>query len=309
MKVLVSGIAGDIGFGISRILRSWGIFDQIDGMDVSEDHPGQLVLDECQKAPRADDANYLDWLDDYIKRRSIDLFIPTSEAELLRISNAEIHELSGAKVLINRPDIIGTCLDKFATLNFLRSKDIAVPQHGRVGVDHPGSFPVIVKPRQGRGSKGLQVISSATGLPEIGEGYVWQEHLVPDSEEYTCALYMSPAKECRTLSMKRRLVGGYTGMGEVVIDNAIDAYVKAIGRSLQVEGCINIQLRNTERGPLLFEINPRISSTVVFRDILGFQDLKWWISDVLNLPSLEYKKPIPGTKFYRGNAEYVIYPS
>jgi len=70
-------------------------------------------------------------------------------------------------------------------------------------------------------------------------------------------------------------------------------------------GCINIQLRKTNKGPLLFEINPRISSTVVFRDKMGFTDLKWWIMDLLELQIPKYTKPRTGLKFYRGIKEYI----
>ena len=38
-----------------------------------------------------------------------------------------------------------------------------------------------------------------------------------------------------------------------------------------------IQLPMTKQGLMLFKINPRLSSTLVFRDMLGFADLQWWI--------------------------------
>ena len=69
---------------------------------------------------------------------------------------------------------------------------------------------------------------------------------------------------------------------------------------------MNIQLRMTEQGPMLFEINPRLSSTLVFRDMLGFSDLQWWIYSQLDQEIPKYHKPKAGTLFYRGIAEYII---
>mgnify|MGYP006122740429 CR=1 FL=1 len=87
MKLLVSGVAGDIGLGVGRILKEWGIFDQLFGIDISDDHPASLVFDHIKIAPKADNINYLEWVCDFIKNHNIDIFIPTSEDEIFFISN------------------------------------------------------------------------------------------------------------------------------------------------------------------------------------------------------------------------------
>ena len=40
---------------------------------------------------------------------------------------------------------------------------------------------------------------------------------------------------------------------------------------------MNIQLRMKDGIPFIFEINPRFSSTVYIRSIIGFPDLEDWI--------------------------------
>ena len=74
---------------------------------------------------------------------------------------------------------------------------------------------------------------------------------------------------------------------------------------MELQGSINIQLRMTKNGPILFEINPRLSGTLVFRDKMGFHDLRWWIADLLNLDNISYKQPEEGVKFFRGYKEYL----
>jgi carbamoyl-phosphate synthase large subunit len=297
MRVLVSGVASNIGFDIGRILKEWNFFEKLYGSDISEDHPGSLIFDEVNVSPHANADNYLQWLKDYILNSKIDLLVPTSEAEILTISEnlSVIEEV--CKVLINDAVLI----------NFLNSSGIKVPKHGIVGIGNkPLRYPVIIKPQRGQGRKGLRKISSDSEFLEISKGYVWQEYLEPDDQEYTCAVYVSKELKSRILLLKRVLVGGSTGKAIVVKNLEIEKYIEQIISAWNVPGLYNIQLRLTKDGPRLFEINPRVSSTVVFRDMLGFKDFKWWVLETLDMELSHYKEVRVGTKIYRGSAEYII---
>ena len=309
MNVLVSGVAGNIGFGAGKILKNWGIFKEIHGIDILEDHPGSVIFDKIDTAPRAEDANYLNWLIKYIEENKIDVLIPTSEAEILVISN-NINNLNKlCKVIINDPFIIEKCLDKHETLNFLKKYNVAIPQNGLINrFNLPDNFPVITKPRRGQGSKNTLKVNSLSMLNKCPNNHVWQEYLTPSDEEYTCTVFVARDLTMRTLIIKRSLVNGYTGKGIVINNNIINDYIKNIAKVFKIKGLFNIQLILTNKGPKLFEINPRLSSTLVFRDLLGFQDFRWWIGDFLKIKLPKFK-PVPnGTKIYRGDIEYIIEP-
>lgn len=306
MSVLISGVAGDIGFGVARVLREWNYFDSLIGIDIHSNHPGMAILDNCAIAPRATDSNYLDWLSNYICEIGADFFIPTSEAEIKTLSNQGIEKLGSATVIINNEFTVNKSLDKYECLTYLDSCGVKIPTHGLVGYDLPQEYPVVVKPRSGQGSKGVHVVRTPEELMKYTEGYVWQQYLESEDEEYTCPIYSSDSTATRSLLLKRKLVGGLTGSGVVTEHAKIEEYVRQIAGFLQLNGAINIQLRLTEAGPLLFEINPRISSTVVFRDKLGFNDLRWWLSDKLGIKTESYLPPKPGTRFYRGSQEYIL---
>jgi carbamoyl-phosphate synthase large subunit len=307
MKILVTGVAGDIGLGLGRILREWGLFETLYGIDSSDDHPASLVFDRVDIAPRADTGNYIKWLIGYIQFHKIDVFAPTSEAEILAVSRNIAEFDSVCKVLINDAQLVEQSLDKYLALNFLNSFGIRVPEHGLVdGSSRPSKYPVIVKPRRGQGSKGVRKISKESEFIECTEEHVWQEYLIPDSEEYTCAVYVSKKSGSRVLPLKRVLRGGYTFKATVVENSQISHYLDKIIAAWNVVGLYNIQLRLTKDGPKVFEINPRISGTVVFRDKLGFQDFKWWILELLGMELPNYKKVPAGIKVYKGYAEYII---
>lgn len=307
MKVLISAVASDIGFGAARILRGWGIFSRLYGVDIHSDHAGLFVLDECAVAPRAIQSDYIEWISDYITTNEIDVFLPCSEAEIFILANAGLKNIAGAKLIINSQFVVDNSLDKYKCLRYLAGSGITVPENGLVGVDNPKKFPVVVKPRSGQGSKGVRIAGDQKELLACQNGWVWQDYLVPDDEEYTCPVYASAYTGIRIVIIKRKLIGGLTGSGMVVDIPVIESYVKNIVKVMNIKGAVNIQIRLTKAGPLLFEINPRLSSTLVFRDKFGFCDLRWWLEDELGLQRQAFNPPKPGTYFYRGSSEYISY--
>ncbi len=315
MNVLISGIAGDIGFGAGRILRDWGWAGRLYGIDVQPEHPGSIVFDDHVVAPYATDSNYLKWLALHIERNNIELFIPTSEAEISVLSEHGLSAIGSARILISNHITVVNSLDKYKCMSFLAERGVRVPDNGIVGVTEPTTYPVIVKPRAGQGSKQIQFINDAKNFSGHAlPGQVWQEYLSPEDQEYTCPIYNSSDKGMKVLVIRRTLTSsGVTGRGEVVSNPIIENYVSEIARLLEVSGSINIQLRLTKNGPCLFEINPRLSSTLVFRDKMGFSDLRWWIQDHFGknrVPELpEYHPVSPGTLFFLGAKEYIFGPS
>lgn len=310
MNVLISGIAGDIGFGAGRILRDWGWTGRLYGIDIHSEHPGQFVFDQHAVAPRATDETYMSWLALYIERHNIGLFIPTSEAELAVLSALGLRKIAGAHVLIASRHTINRSLDKRACMSYLAECGLRVPENGIVGVTAPSTYPVIVKPRSGQGSKQIQRIDDAQTFSEraIPE-QIWQEYLAPDDQEYTCPVYHAAGRGTQILVLRRTLSGGLTGRGEVITEPRIEHYVAEIARHLELDGAINVQLRLTADGPCLFEVNPRLSSTLVFRDKMGFCDLRWWVQDTVGTehtpPLPTFCPPVPGTRFFRGAQEYI----
>ena len=193
-----------------------------------------------------------------------------------------------------------------ATANFLKNNSIQCPWTIKAEQGLPPKLPCIFKPRSGQGSKRFEIVKDNARAEELlhSSGYIFQELLLPDDQEYTCGVFRSKAGELRIILMNRTLSGGLTGKGKVVENKEIESYVRIIAEALDVEGAINMQLRMTATGPVLFEINPRLSSTVVFRHKLGFEDLLWVMEDIANLPIRKYNKPKTGTQFYRGLSEY-----
>ena len=80
---------------------------------------------------------------------------------------------------------------------------------------------------------------------------------------------------------------------------------KLIADKINLSGSINIQLRKKGERVAIFEINPRFSSTVKFRHMMGFEDVIWSIQDKLEMSIDTYHINHSINKFYKGFSEYV----
>jgi carbamoyl-phosphate synthase large subunit len=85
--------------------------------------------------------------------------------------------------------------------------------------------------------------------------------------------------------------------------------LRRIADVVELVGAINVQLRVDAEGPKVFEINPRFSSTVGFRDRLGYRDFVWSVMARKGLAIGDYIPPAVGTRIYRGTSLFVVPPA
>jgi carbamoyl-phosphate synthase large subunit len=158
------------------------------------------------------------------------------------------------------------------------------------------TFPVILKPRHGAGSKNMFVVRDPdhlTFLSRYVPEAVLQEYLFPDDEEYTVGVYRSlRAGHVGQIVLKRTLGAGLTYKAEVVFDPDIDSVCRRLVESLDLWGPVNVQLRKTARGVRIFEVNPRFSSSAVMRAHFGFNEAELCLRDLV----LEETVPTPNVR-------------
>ena len=309
-SVLVTGCGGDIGQGICRILKLSNAAKKVFGCDIHEDHIGPLFFDFCEHIVRAADKAYFPALRRILSKHNIDLIIPVSEAEISTfIRHGYSKSFEKTPVLLANANSIRIGLDKMETVNFLKTHGLAYPWTEVVEENEPQEIPCVLKMRSGQGSKNFVKVMDEQLIPYYKKTRpldLWQEFLLPENEEYTCGVYRTNTGEIRTIIIRRKLLGGFTGSGITVHSDSISQYLDKIAVALDLHGSINIQLRCTDHGPVAFEINPRFSSTVVFRHLLGFQDLFWSLSELRNIPLKPYQEVKKDIRIYRGVHEYIV---
>lgn len=310
MNILITGIAGDIGNGIGRILGESTYAENIIGCDIHDQHSGQFVFNACEVIPRADDEGYLKALVSVVKKHKVNVVIPTSEAELRFLFKRGISaELNGIPLIMANKEALRIGFDKLETANFLRNHNLPFPWTETVADHDPRKLPCIIKSRFGAGSQDVRIVGdihTVAPLRLLFADYIWQELVGTSEDEYTCGVYRSSLGDIRTIVFRRRLSAGTTSYGVVEVNPLIDQVCIDIANALKLVGSINVQLRLTSRGAIVFEINPRFSSTVVFRHKLGFEDVIWSLSERLNgvLPQY-HNKTFPGQKIFRRFEEVI----
>jgi carbamoyl-phosphate synthase large subunit len=306
-RFLITGANGDIGTAIGRILRSSWPDAVVEGADCAGDWPGGFIFQRMHALPLARDPAYPEELTRL--GANYDLVIPSSEPELARLADNS-QAATGLPLLMVRPDLLTCFLDKLNTAHWLEANGCTPPHSKPLEEATEADLPLLIKPRRGAGGRGQEIIRTPARLAlakaEAPPGMVAQELLEVEDQEYTCALFAHEG-DIRSVILRRWLVGGHTGKAELTEKAAVTELLKRIAVAAQLEGCINVQLRLTEAGPRVFEINPRLSSTVVMRHLLGFQDLLWWIEARLNgSPSPMGPLPPVGTMIHRLSDERVV---
>ena len=311
-KILVTGCGGDIGYIVGYILKQAGVAEKVIGTDIAAGHTGEGLFDACRQVMPASSPGYLDNLQNIIKQENIDVLIPGSEPELRTLLAAGLTErIAGIPVVAANAKALTIGFDKLATAQYLAAVGLPAPWTKLVAEGEPDALPCIVKDRVGSGSRGFAVVHDELDVKYFSQkrpDAIWQQYLGTDDQEYTCGLYRTGGGEIRTIIIRRRLQGGHTHSGEIIADSRIERALTALATSLDLQGSINVQLRLTSEGPFVFEINPRFSSTVGFRNSLGFCDLLWALAEKCGQPPDKYIEPEAGTRFFRTYCEKIILP-
>jgi carbamoyl-phosphate synthase large subunit len=296
--LLITAIAGDIAQGIARIIREVFPDWQLIGMDVHTRHGGEHFVDKLFTAPLASDFRYDEWLEELIDQNRIDICIPMSEAELLHLIQTRKKKVSGAKFVMPNFKAIEIGCDKLETSHFLET----------IGCEGPWTIPTeefsestplpcIIKPRRSAGSKSVHICNSISDLDfyrKKNPASILQELLLPADKEVTCAVFRDRNGRTAVLQLLRTLVDSATGWAKVVDFPEITRQCRQLAEGLELRGSINVQLRVTDNGPRIFEINPRFSSTVLMRHKMGFKDVFWSLQEALG-ETVEFFSPEVGT--------------
>ena len=311
LNVLVTGCGGDIGQSVGKILLRSVWINNLYGIDISAKNAGQFIYSNFSLGLQVRHPDYLRRLELFVDKHDIDLVIPIAEPELRFFSEQNIlKKIGNAKLMMSSKLSLEIGFDKFRTSEFLKKENLPYPETLLAkSLKKIDKLPVILKSRTGSGSKDIHMIHSMEDFlfhtKYAIDDYIVQEFIAEDSGEYTCGLYRSSKQETRTLILRRELTGGYSGYGEVIENKEITTLLETLAVKLNLVGSINVQLRIHDNVPKIFEINPRFSSTVLFRHLLGFKDLEWSIEDLFGMEFQPYIPPKFGSKFYKGFHEYI----
>lgn len=311
MRLLITAANSDISINVARIVRSFFPDACLVGVAPDGNLPATFYFDHFETIPLvSQNEHYMDKLEKVLKKHKIDILCPIAEREIDFFARRKYFPIPN--VLINNPDLVDKCLDKYETYNWLKDIQVPVPE-SLLFKDHLEiSYPVVIKPRSSAGSKNMFYVNNVSLFNALKETYahssdqyIVQREIGTINDEYTCALWRFK-EDFRFLILQRKLQGGLTGEAKVVENAAISEALHKIKANIHGDFFINVQLRMEGERAYVLEINPRFSSTIMMRNKIGFQDVIWSL-----LASLEYEIPCyitpnTGTRIFRVADELVV---
>ncbi len=298
INILVTALGGDIGGNVVNILSAQEYIKfNIIGTDVNKKVFNFDKVNKFYQVPKTDNANYKIQILQIIDENSIDIVLPISEREIIWFNNnISVFDSLKIKVIINNKNIIDKFLNKLETSKKLNEIFVKTPRTFLFSAfNNQLEFPVIFKGKSSITTKDIYIIKSQNQLNYLKasvdnhDDYIIQEYVGSIDEEYTTTVYQYN-NNIEVISFKRKLSGGMTSFATITNEVTLNEYAKKIAKSLNLQGSINIQSRKVGREFYIFEINPRFSSTIYIRNHFGFQDLLWWIDDILDNNSLFLKQ-------------------
>lgn len=278
-KVLITGIGGNVAQGIIRNIN----FDYPDifiiGINIDDFSSGNHLCDKFYRVPYANEDNYLEVIRNIVFEENVDLIIPSTDDEAYQLS--KVKNRFPCDIAVS--DVIATSifLDKMNTYYHCKKHDIPFAVSCRPEEYKREFSELIVKPREGRGSRGIVV------NPEYPESFS-DDYMVQEFHrgvEVTVAFYVTKLRKLNGFVVQERTLESGTTKS-IKISKKYDNLIKPIIEKLIVKtpiyGSANLQAIITRDSKVIpFEINCRISGTNSMRSQFGFKDVKYTIEEWL----------------------------
>ena len=294
INVLITGAAGNLAHFIWKGLLHSNLPAGHDvraiGCNYNHDGAGLYQFDVGYVVPAAVDPAYVPMIMEICRRESVHIIMigNMTEMRILARHAGEIYKETGAFVVSSPSPALRLMEDKWELAMFLRQSGFGYPRSvlpsDRKSLEQfldEVQFPYVVKSRFGAGSQHLATARTNNELEYLAavvRDPVIQEYLTPDDEEYTVGVFVcSNGRAAASIVMKRQLNLGMTFKAQVLPESMLGAYCERILERIGCIGPANVQLRLTERGPVVFEINPRFSSTTSARPHYGFNETEMCI--------------------------------
>lgn len=245
------------------------------------------------------DHTYLDAVVRLCRDESIDVIVPGVDEELEPLARNR-KALAPTAVLLPDTAFIEAMLDKLSFAQTLAGAGIRVPRTLPLGSSSRwSSFPAIVKPRHGRGSRGVTVVDDAQGLAALrdrladaADTFIVQELIRGD--EYTVQVMVNGRGAMRALFPVHVLAKRGVTITAVAADHpSVRAVCERIHESTAAQGCYNVQGMLDDSGVFVpFELNPRVSTTMCLAVAAGLDPLELCFDSVEGQPREKFEDGI-----------------
>jgi carbamoyl-phosphate synthase large subunit len=266
--------------------------------DACGDAPALGQADESFVLPPLKDAGYIDHLLALCERHRVGLLISLNDLELpLLARHAGRFFPVGTIPVISSPEVVATCSDKWETFKFLKASDLEALEtylslaHAREALARgETSFPLVVKPRWGSASIGIEYSEDdqelelsyglakkrlpRTSLRDVDAAdpercIVIQKRLAGQEFGLDVVNDLDGRYQCTFVRRKLAMRAGETDRAVTVKSERLEAIGEVIGRRLRHVGILDCDAIVTDDGCSVIDMNPRFGGGYPFSHVAG----------------------------------------
>jgi carbamoyl-phosphate synthase large subunit len=271
-NVLVPGASAPAGINTIKSLKLANFKGKVLSTDSNALSAGFYLADYGEVVPEVESKDYLEVLFKIIDKYDINVLMPSSGHDIFPFSeNKEKLKRNGVVAVVSERDVLEICRDKILTFEHLNKKfnlPFTTDKTNKIS-----EFPVIAKPRYGKGSRDIIKIDDSAELDYVDSRYsnmIYQEYLPGD--EYTIDVLSdmdsNPITSVPRVRMQTR--GGISTKGKIVLDKELIEESFRIVKHLNIIGPSCVQVKKDKDGGFkLVEINPRLGGGTIFSTLAG----------------------------------------
>lgn len=259
--------------------------------DMQLSAPALTAADIKIKVPAVYDPEYIDKTLEICKGYDIKALFSLNDLELPILSaNRDKFQEIGVKLIVSSQEVIDICFDKYRTAGYVESLGLKTPKtfinyEDALDAITKGSlkFPLVLKPRWGSGSIGIEFVNDIEELQEVygmllkkikksilatasqGEEYILIQEKI-EGQEYGLDV-MNDLNGCNHgVSVKKKLAmrAGETDKAETVDNPEIRNIGQILGQNLHHIGNLDVDVFERDGQYYVLELNPRFGGGFPF---------------------------------------------
>lgn len=280
IKVFFTGGGGAGTIEAVKALKSQAGRYEVVTADATPTSAGFSWADRSYVIPFGADDAFVGALREIIRREQPDFIIPLVDEEIPKVHRFIRAEAPSVRIVGPTLEFSELAMDKWEVSRALAAKNVPVAATWLASDAADATYPAIIKPRRGRGSRGLAFLETPDDLraylaaaPGPADQFIVQDRL--RGREFTTSVVV--ALDGTLLAVVPKEAADKRGITQVGITRAvpvIDALCRELTSAFDPRGPYNVQLILGDDGvPRIIEINPRYSTTMALTLAAGVNEV------------------------------------